>query len=231
MPYGIDVSHWQSTIDWFKVKASNKVNFAILKATEANNLRDSRFASNRQHANDVGIPVGAYHFYRPAVNAEAQADFFYKTVGDLSADDLIPWIDVEYYTGPSSATAASVQNLAMMVVHCEERFGKPIGIYTGIWAWDTLPHGNRFATLPLWIASWNVPAGQPALPEGWKSYSVHQYTSKGSVSGIAGNVDLNYTPDLAFIQRKPPVQNDNQKLRQYIVDIREKLVEMEKLLE
>lgn len=230
MPYGIDISHWQSIIDFHKVKASGKVHFAIIKATEGSSIVDSRYATNRRHAAEVGIPSGAYHYYRPTVDAERQADLFYKTVGALDADDIIPWIDVEYYTGPNSATAASVQNLAMMVLHCEERFGKPVGIYTASWAWDTLPHGNRFASLPLWVASWNVPAGQPALPEGWRSYAVHQYTSKGSVSGINGNVDMNYTPNLAAIQRKPQAPSEEQKMRQVIADIRDKLTALEQLI-
>jgi GH25 family lysozyme M1 (1,4-beta-N-acetylmuramidase) len=124
-----------------------------------------------------------------------------------------------------------VQNLAMLVVYCEQRFGKPIGIYTANWAWNHLPHENRFGHLPLWVANWSVPAGStPPLPESWTRYAVHQYTSSGAVNGIAGNVDLNYAPTLDGI-RKPTEPNTEQKLRAAVAAMKAELAKVERLVE
>ena len=43
MASGIDVSHWQGTIDWKQVAASKKADFAIIKATEGTGFTDQRF--------------------------------------------------------------------------------------------------------------------------------------------------------------------------------------------
>lgn len=219
MAHGIDVSHWQGVIDWEKVAKSKKVDFAIIKATEGSGWRDGRFQANWLGAKAKGLTVGAYHFFRPQYDAEQQAENFYKTLSlvqpendmrqtVLEPGDLIPWIDVEFLNMDRGVNLAdAVQNLAMLVVHLEERFGKPIGIYTAGWAWDPMPHNNRFGHLPLWVATWNNRPGTVAYPESWHTYHVHQYAvgDAGTIPGIAGRIDLNYCPDLARVVKASPV--------------------------
>lgn len=205
MPYGIDLSHYQNEkgpIDWAKLKTSVWKDFAIAKATEGVNLADAYFQANREGAQRAGIPVGAYHFFRPQYDPEQQADFFYKVVGQNI--DLIPWIDVEFVNNLAGTTlATATQRLAEMVLYCEQRFGKPIGIYTAPWAWNSLPHNNRFAHLPLWVATWNNQPGRVVYPSGWSSYAIHQYIVD-SAPGVTGPVDLNYAPQMAPILRSRP---------------------------
>lgn len=48
---------------------------------------------------------------------------------------------------------------------------------------------QELADYPLWIAHYDVQ--QPTLPASWSSWSFWQYTEKGAVRGIIGNVDRN----------------------------------------
>ena len=91
--FGIDVSHHQGTIDWNKVKAAG-VQFVFLKATEGETFVDKRYAINRAGAKAVGIPCGAYHFFRPKASLTAQIDNFVKTVAKLQPGDLPPVLDI-----------------------------------------------------------------------------------------------------------------------------------------
>src|SRR6059058_1692614 len=61
---GIDVSHWNGSIDWSQVASSGE-RFAIMKATEGRTYVDPTYSSNRQGALDAGLAVTAYHFARP----------------------------------------------------------------------------------------------------------------------------------------------------------------------
>ena len=65
---GVDVSHWQGTIDWAKVKVAGK-RFAYIKATESTDFVDNMYATNRAQAKAQGIKVGAYHFARPSTTS------------------------------------------------------------------------------------------------------------------------------------------------------------------
>src|SRR5262249_34286320 len=72
---GIDVSHYQGTIDWAAVNDGG-IGFAFMKATEGLTFVDSTFAANWSGAKAHGVVRGAYHFFRPQDDGIQQADFF-----------------------------------------------------------------------------------------------------------------------------------------------------------
>ena len=61
---GIDVSHYQGTIDWARVAAAGK-RFAFMKASDSTDYVDPTYVTNRAQAKLQGLKVGAYHFARP----------------------------------------------------------------------------------------------------------------------------------------------------------------------
>jgi GH25 family lysozyme M1 (1,4-beta-N-acetylmuramidase) len=76
-----------------------------------------------------------------------------------------------------------------------------VGVYTGLWFWNQL----KIAAMgrPLWVAYWysDQQPGNPKLPDGFSNWHIHQYTSRGRVNGIAGDVDLNWMPgELSALQ-------------------------------
>ncbi|MCA9165800.1 MAG: hypothetical protein KDA62_22590, partial [Planctomycetales bacterium] len=64
---GIDVSHWQGTINWNDV-ANSGIEFAFIKASEGTDFVDARFQYNISNSLTAGILSGAYHFARPDID-------------------------------------------------------------------------------------------------------------------------------------------------------------------
>lgn len=197
---GIDVSHWQNTINWTKVAAAGK-SFAIIKATDG--ILDSSgrlyvdplYATNHANAKAAGIWTGAYHYARPdatANDAKIEADWFASKI-NLGGGDLRPALDLEE-SGGLSAAALQAWVIAFMD-EATTRIGMRPMIYTSPNFWKTyMGNTQKLADLgykTLWIAHWNISA--PTIPAnnwGGHGWTFWQYSDCGSVSGISGCVDL-----------------------------------------
>jgi GH25 family lysozyme M1 (1,4-beta-N-acetylmuramidase) len=189
---GVDVSHWQGTINWGQVAAAGK-SFAIAKATEGVGYKDDTYARNKAQAMANGLKFGAYHFARPENNAVREADWFVDNA-DYEHGMLIPTLDLERTggrgpTGLTNWTKAWLQRV-------EERLGVKAMIYMSPHFWRTNLNDTRwFADNGydvLWIAHWHVSTPLPPADNwGGKGWTFWQYTSDGRVPGIQGGVDLN----------------------------------------
>jgi lysozyme len=186
---GIDVSHWVGKVDWQAVCAAG-YRFAFTKATERNNYLDDTLYDNIRGAQSVGIPVGAYHFYRLDTPAHAQAEYFLRAVESLKPS-LPPVLDFEEVVqGNQPAVQAALKTWLDEVEQATAR--KPI-IYTGLYVWEGSVGNPTWATdYPLWIAQYtSSPA--PLIPDCWNTWHFWQYTDKGKVPGCPGKVDLNFS--------------------------------------
>jgi GH25 family lysozyme M1 (1,4-beta-N-acetylmuramidase) len=192
---GIDVSHWQSAIDWSKVAAAGK-KFVFMKATESTNFLDPNYASYRTGAKAAGLKVGAYHFAQPtttAGEAVAEADWFINQAGPQTGE-LRPVLDLERQNGLS--TVAMQDWVKSFLGRVYQRTGVRGIIYVSPSFWKTYMGDTTWFALNgydvLWIAHWTT-AAQPTLPaSGWGSrgWTFWQYTSSGTVAGMSGSVDL-----------------------------------------
>jgi lysozyme len=183
--HGIDVSRYQSNINWEKVKEFG-VSFAFIKATEGKTIVDTKFSRNWKRSKKNGVLRGAYHFYRPSVLSEEQADFFLSQV-DLEPGDLPPVLDVEVTDGRSPEIIRKGVLNWMKIV--EEKTGvKPILYTMSGFADDFL--GSELKDYPLWIAS--LRRRKPKMPRGLKKWDFWQFSHTGRVVGIHGMVDRNY---------------------------------------
>ena len=70
--HGIDVSRYQSDINWNKV-ANQDITFAFVKASEGETISDNFFCKNWKEMKEAGIRRGAYHFFRPTTSVLTQA--------------------------------------------------------------------------------------------------------------------------------------------------------------
>jgi len=192
---GIDVSHWQGTINWTAVKNAG-IKFAYIKATESTNYKDPQFNRNYPAAHAAGIVRGAYHFARPngdpVADGAAEANYFASNGGAWSADNLtLPGaLDLEgSCTLSQSATRTWIRSFYNTY---KARTGRDVVIYTSRSWWNACTGGtSEFAALtPLWVASWTS-ASSPTMPTGFGVYTFWQWTDSGSVSGISGAVDRN----------------------------------------
>ncbi|MEW1887545.1 MULTISPECIES: GH25 family lysozyme [unclassified Streptomyces] len=189
-PEGIDVSSWQGGINWSSVRGAG-IEFAWMKATEGLTYKDPTFSANYLNAYNAGVIRGAYHYARPDVSGgAAQADFFASNGGAWSRDNLtLPGVlDIEG-TCYGYSQASMQQWILDFYNQYKARTGRDVVIYTSPSWWNTCTGGwsGMSARSPLWVANWTT--GTPSIPSGFPFYTVWQYTSTGSVSGVSGNVD------------------------------------------
>ena len=207
---GIDVSHWQGTIEWPAIQDEYK--FVFMKATEGTGFTDDQFALNWIYgAGEENLLRGAYHFWRFAWNAEQQAEHFFDTVsktGDMG--ELPPVIDIEDTRSPKGPTA--VHSILQTLQRTEELFGvKPI-IYTAQWWWNPWTESNTgFGDYDLWVADYtwysNVLNRPRYMPAGWADWQIWQHSCKGCVQGVQAECDLNKAKDewyQRYITPEPP---------------------------
>ncbi len=181
--HGIDVSHYQSRVDWAGISAL-PVHFAFVKATEGTTYTDSLFNLNWTALKQSGIRRGAYHFFRPEAPPGEQARHFARTV-QLDNGDLPPVLDVELIGGLPKPEL--VRRLQIWLDIVESHFSvKPI-IYTNLHFYNRNLAGH-FSEYTLWIARYH--AKEPKLADG-ADWHFWQYGKHGRLTGIKGHVDFN----------------------------------------
>lgn len=189
MRYGIDVSKWQGTIDFEKVKEAG-YDFVIIKAggSDMGFYKDSYFEYNYEHAKAACLHVGAYYFVGPL--------FYGSEAGHLDAlrfldqikgkqFELPVFMDIET-TQPSRRQEAT--EAAIAFGDTMEQAGYFIGIYASDISGfrERLDHDalKRFAH---WVADYTDPV------DVCSDFQVRQITSRGSVPGITPYVDIDVT--------------------------------------
>src|SRR5438105_1162875 len=162
---GIDVSHWQGSINWSSVAASGK-KFAVMKATEAQTYVDSQYATWHPAARAAGIRVGAYHFASPSATANdavLEADWFVSHA-NIQVGDLNPALDLEASGGLGTSALQSWVGSWLKEVYA--RTGMRPMIYTSPSFWRSYVGDSRaFADAGytvLWVAHWFV--SSPSVP-------------------------------------------------------------------
>lgn len=188
---GIDVSHYQGTINWSSVKSAG-IKFAYIKATESTTYKDPTFSANYLHAYNAKVIRGAYHFARPNLSSgAAQATYFAGHGGAWSRDNLtLPgMLDLE---GGCYGKSTSAMRSWVLDFHntYKAKTGRDVVIYTSPNWWNTCTGGwsGMSARSPLYVAHWTS-ASSPSIPSGFPYWTFWQYTDSGSVSGISGAVD------------------------------------------
>ena len=180
---GIDVSHFQGTVNWAEVAASGVV-FAFAKATDGITYLDPQFSVNWPAMKNAGLLRGAYHFYEPEDDPVSQAQHFLSNV-TLETGDLPPVLDVEITGGVSSEELWS--GVATWLQTVQTATGRQPLIYTAPGFWNDNSPNLALATYPLWLADY---ASQPTLPNGWTTWHFWQHSQTGTVPGVSTSVDL-----------------------------------------
>lgn len=181
---GIDVSHWQGTIDWDDVAASG-VRFAFVRVSDGLEYPDAEFDRNWAEARRVGLYRGAYQYFRASQDPIEQADYLLEHMGPLEPDDLPPVIDFE---GDDGATLDEVQHgVRAWIAYVQAATGRRPIVYSGRYAW---PDTGLMDVTPsvLWVPQYGRIC--PDIPAPWTRWAFFQYTGSGAIDGIAGRVDL-----------------------------------------
>lgn len=183
---GIDISHWNTVKDFGAVKRSG-IDFAIIKAggSDKGFYKDRCFDDYYRLAKLAGIKVGAYYY--------VGKNFFLYESGVLDAKRFLNLIYDKEFDYPLvvdiEEMAPGLRNevTEAAIGFCEtlENEGKYAMIYSAdIAGYKERLNINYLTPYDKWVARWG------RKPNYVKSYGIWQYSSKGSVPGIVGNVDL-----------------------------------------
>lgn len=199
MTKGIDVSYFQGSIDWNKVKASG-VDFVIIRTGYGTHTTDHRFEEYVKGATSAGIKIaGVYHFSYALSNADAknEAEYCLKQVKKVGLPkDTIVFYDFEYdsvsYAKKRGVTLGQKDCVEFTKTFCDavRKEGYKPGVYANVDYYNNY-YGNGKG-IPddavFWLADWRNNPDKTIINKA----SFHQYSSSGKVDGIVGNVDLDY---------------------------------------
>ncbi|MFX0206925.1 MAG: GH25 family lysozyme, partial [Candidatus Hodarchaeota archaeon] len=196
---GIDVSHWQGTINWSQVYGGG-YRFAFCKASEGTSYTDSTFTTNMNGGTTAGLYMGPYHYARPDVySATAEATHFVSVIDDYMIDGYMrPALDLE--EGTSLGKTALTDWVINFMTYVEDQTGvEPIIYCNSNYANNYLD--SRVTQYDLWIANWDVQTPNTGV---WDTWAFWQYTvsDAGYVPGISGRADLDYyNGDLSSLEQ------------------------------
>lgn len=198
---GIDVSHHQGKIDWAKVAKSGK-KFTIMKCQyEAQSHRiDECFEYNYSESGKNGLARGVYIYIARASMADPKADAesLLKHLNGRKLEYGI-WLDLEDKTVDVKGKQY-IRDLAYQYANIFKQAGYYVGIYCNKDWYTRLIHDDLKRDFDFWIARYpSVDNGYyntlSALKPIYNGVVAWQYSSKGKVDGIQGNVDLNVDYD------------------------------------
>ena len=182
---GIDVSVHNGNIDWGKVKADG-IEFAILRAGfgRLEKQKDEKFEQNYASAKAAGIPVGAY-WYSYAMDedeARLEADVFLSVIKGKQFEMPV-YFDLEekkqFDLGKEKVSAIMRAFLEKV-----EKAGYFTGLYGSASSLTTHTADDIKSHYTIWLAHWVDKTNYSG------AYGIWQYSEKGKVDGISGNVDL-----------------------------------------
>ena len=181
----IDVSKHNGIIDFDKVKAAG-IDGVIIRAGYGKVLKqqDPLFIQNYEGAKKAGLHVGAY-WYSYAINEEEarqEAAVFLQVIKGKQFD-LPVYYDIEEETQAAKGITL-VDKIANTFCDIMQSNGYFVGLYTSTaWAYSYYSAATR-KKFSLWVADWRGQNGYKETCDAW------QYTCKGKVNGINGDVDM-----------------------------------------
>ena len=191
--FGIDVSKWNGTINWTAVKNSG-VSFVIIRcgfrgSSQGALIEDSMFRKNIEGATAAGLNVGVY-FYTQAVNeveAVEEASMVLSLIKNYRISYPI-FIDTEASGGRADGISKEMRT-AVCKAFCEtiRNAGYTPGIYASKSWFTTKLNTGSLSAYKIWLAQYAT------TPTYTGRYDLWQYSDKGTISGISGNVDVNYS--------------------------------------
>ncbi len=195
-PYsmGVDVSEYRGTIDWEKAKNAG-VEFVFIRlggrgwGMEGNLYADSKAREYYEGAKKAGLEVGAYFFSQAVCVAEAleEAQFALSLLEgwELSLPVVFDWEYVSSSARTANVKARELTDCALAFCDRIEDGGLEAMIYFNPSQGRDLMYLEELTIYPFWLAMYDSPMNYPYEVEYW------QYTRKGSVPGIPGDVDIN----------------------------------------
>ena len=183
---GIDVSEYQGFIDYSKVKNAG-IQIVYIKASQGTTIEDPYFRTNYDNAKSEDLKVGFYHFLtaRNKEEAIAEAEFFSSVISGTSPDCRLA-MDFEVFDGLSIEKINQISFAFLQKL--QELTNKECVVYSDAYNARTVFSRELAESYPLWIAEYDVSV--PSSTGNWDEWIGFQYSDKGRIDGIDGDVDL-----------------------------------------
>ena len=199
---GVDVSEWQGEINWAQVKTAG-VDFAILRCgrtsleDEKPKRVDNYWYRNVEGCLSSGMSFGAFYYSQATSPAEAseEADwaiYALQSAGVKGSDLAFPvYFDME----DSKMVGKNYAAIAQAFFDKLTAAGYPVGTYANLSWWNKRLTSPVFDKYSKWVAAYNASIGLTYAPMSnfSEGNGIWQFSDYGSVPGISGRVDLNYT--------------------------------------
>jgi lysozyme len=203
----IDLSNHNAVQDFKAIRASG-VEGVFLKITEGATFPDVRYGPWSVAARAAGLRVGAYHYAYPTGNdAVAEAQWFARVLkihGGIGARDLRPVLDFE--VNPSRMGGSALVEWARDWNQEVFRLTGTLPLFYSYPYFIQSLHADVPIGAGLWLASYGPNDGEEhaiSIPAPWKKAVAHQFTSKGHVPGVVGNVDISSAAKLRPLLAHP----------------------------
>jgi len=202
---GIDVSDWQGYIDYSQVRNAG-IEVVYIKASQGTNFKDPYFDINYENAKANGLRVGFYHFLT-ATNtneAEQEANFFASVISGKQADCKLV-MDYEVFGGVSVEESNRIAEVFLETVR--RLTNKEVIVYS-----DLSNATNRFdrsisENYELWLAYYGDYNTIRDVQTSWETWIGLQYTDRGIVPGVNGNVDRDLYTESIFLSDTSEITN------------------------
>lgn len=195
--YGIDVSQWQGTVNWSKVKADG-ISFVFIRCSYTSlksfNLHtDPKFKANVTAAAAAGLKVGVYHYSgaTSATEAKKEADYVLKVIKPYKSKITLP-VMFDYEPGTrvtanyKKTSKTTRTKYATTFCNAAKAAGYTSGVYCSTSWFPDYFNTSSLSSYSNWDAHWATKNTYTGAYDFW------QYSDAGKISGIGGSVDCNF---------------------------------------
>ena len=201
---GIDVSSYQGNIDWKQVKESG-IQFAILRSTLKSGKPDSKFIEYIKGCDNNKIDVSVYKYSYALTENQAITEAN-TVISLLNGRKCKIWLDLEDESQIQLGKSGILKIANAFIKTCENK-GYSVGIYCNL-NWIKNYIDDSLKKYDLWIARYGKNSGQ--LEDKYKpnvNEKIWQYSSRGKIPGINGDVDLNILYSDSIHSSTPTIKN------------------------
>jgi GH25 family lysozyme M1 (1,4-beta-N-acetylmuramidase) len=202
---GVDVSHWNSKIDWMTLAAHRgRISFAYVKGSEGANFKDPQFDENWQGAKQAGLKRGAYHVLNLCKTADEQFKFITGVV-PKDRDALPIAVDLEWDDGPRNSPQSRCNDIDKirsmlhdLLIRLEKYYGKIPVIHASASGVGAILN-SAFYRYPLWLEGFQKSKEfdktlspeivGPRLP-GENPWTIWQVSATGRVPGATQPITI-----------------------------------------
>lgn len=214
---GIDVSEFQSNVNYEKVK-NDGIRFVIIRCGYAMNYKaqdDVEFINHIKECERLNIPFGIYlmSYANTIGKAKSEAKHILRLAKGHNPS-LGLWYDIEDNDTSGSVSKETLTNIINTFCRTVKNAGYKVGVYASLNWLDKKIDKQIKEDYPIWVAQYNNECQYDG------KYVLWQYTSSGKVNGISGRVDMNYLYDESLldvggqpVEPVKPVENEEKRIK------------------